>query len=108
MAISVILPVVNEHDNLRLLIPRLYDSLKRESLSYEIIVIDGGSIDGTPQTAEALGARVFAERRKGSPAPWRPGSPRPALTMCSPSTPICPTTPISSPRCGWGFEVVSM
>jgi glycosyltransferase involved in cell wall biosynthesis len=65
MAISVILPVVNEHDNLRLLIPRLYDSLKRESLSYEIIVIDGGSIDGTPQTAEALGARVFAESRKG-------------------------------------------
>jgi dolichol-phosphate mannosyltransferase len=65
MDISVILPVVNECDNLRVLIPRLHESLKREKLSYEIIVIDGGSIDGTPQTAEALGARVIAERRPG-------------------------------------------
>src|SRR5258708_1699474 len=65
MDISVILPVVDEYDNLRILLPRLQDSLKREKLSYEIIVIDGGSIDGTPQAAAALGARVIAERRPG-------------------------------------------
>lgn len=65
MDISVILPVVNEYDNLRVLIPRLHESLTREKLSYEIIVIDGGSIDGTREAAAALGARVIAERRPG-------------------------------------------
>ena len=37
MDISVILPVVNEYDNLRILIPRIQASLDRETLSYEII-----------------------------------------------------------------------
>jgi dolichol-phosphate mannosyltransferase len=65
MDISVILPVLNESDNLRILLPRIRTSLEREKLSYEIVVIDGGSIDGTRETAEALGARVVAERRHG-------------------------------------------
>src|SRR5271170_6817190 len=65
MDISVILPVLNESDNLRILLPRIRTSLEREKLSYEIVVIDGGSIDGTRETAEALGARVVAERRRG-------------------------------------------
>ncbi len=65
MDISVILPVVNEYDNLRILIPRIQASLDREKLSYEIVVIDGGSIDGTREAAAALGARVLAERRPG-------------------------------------------
>lgn len=65
MDISVILPVVNEYDNLRILIPRIQASLRREKLSYEIVVIDGGSIDGTREAATALGARVFGERRHG-------------------------------------------
>ena len=65
MDISVVLPVLNESDNLRILLPRIQTSLEREKLSYEIVVIDGGSIDGTRETAEALGARVVAERRHG-------------------------------------------
>ncbi len=65
MDISVILPVVNEYDNLRILIPRIQASLDREKLSYEIIVVDGGSIDGTREASAALGARVLVERRRG-------------------------------------------
>ena len=65
MDISVILPVINEYDNLRVLLPHIHASLKRENVSYEIVVIDGGSIDGTREAAEALGARVIAERRPG-------------------------------------------
>src|SRR5271170_7322924 len=65
MDISVILPVLNESDNLRILLPRIRTSLEREKLSHEIVVIDGGSTDGTRETAEALGARVVAERRRG-------------------------------------------
>jgi dolichol-phosphate mannosyltransferase len=65
MDISVILPVVNERDNLRILIPRLQALLDREKLTYEIVVIDGNSTDGTREAADSMGARVVAERRRG-------------------------------------------
>ncbi|MGH7924870.1 MAG: glycosyltransferase [Candidatus Binatus sp.] len=65
MDVSVILPVMNEAENLRVLIPRLVQALDRERLTHEIIVIDGPSSDGTRETAEALGARVVGERRRG-------------------------------------------
>jgi glycosyltransferase involved in cell wall biosynthesis len=65
MDLSVILPVVNEHDNLRVLIPRIRAVLERERLAFEIIVVDGGSSDGTRETAAELGARVVSERRRG-------------------------------------------
>ena len=65
MDLSIILPVVNERDNLRQLVPRLKAVMERERLSFEIIVVDGGSADGTPQTAAELGARAVAERRRG-------------------------------------------
>lgn len=65
MDVSVILPVVNERENLCLLIPRLCALLDRERLSYEIVVVDGGSSDGTSEAADVLGARVLPERRRG-------------------------------------------
>ncbi len=65
MDLSVILPVVNERDNLEVLAPRLRALLEREKLDFEILVIDGGSSDGTAAAAERLGARVLRERRCG-------------------------------------------
>jgi dolichol-phosphate mannosyltransferase len=65
MDLSIILPVVNESENLRQLLPRLKAVMDRERISFEIIVVDGGSSDGTPQTASELGARAVAERRHG-------------------------------------------
>jgi dolichol-phosphate mannosyltransferase len=65
MDVSIILPVVNERDNLCGLIPRLRTVMQRERLDFEIIVVDGGSTDGTQQAAEELGARTVAERRPG-------------------------------------------
>lgn len=63
--LSVILPVMNEGENLRVLLPRMRTLLERERLAYEIIVVDGGSTDGTPAIAEGLGARSVRERRRG-------------------------------------------
>jgi dolichol-phosphate mannosyltransferase len=65
MDLSIVLPVVNECENLRQLLPRLQAVMQRERLSFEIIVVDGGSIDGTLDTAAALGARPITERRRG-------------------------------------------
>jgi len=65
MDLSIILPVLNERDNLVELIPRMAALMRRERLSFEILVIDGGSTDGTQETATSLGARVIRERRKG-------------------------------------------
>ncbi|MBV8775125.1 MAG: glycosyltransferase [Deltaproteobacteria bacterium] len=65
MDLSIILPVVNESANLRQLVPRLRTVMEREGVSFEIIVVDGGSSDGTPQTAAELGARAVPERRPG-------------------------------------------
>jgi dolichol-phosphate mannosyltransferase len=65
MDLSIILPVVNERDNLRQLVPRLKAVMERERISFEIIVVDGGSSDGTSQAAVELGARAVAERRRG-------------------------------------------
>jgi glycosyltransferase involved in cell wall biosynthesis len=59
------LPVVNEDANLRVLIPKLTALLDRERLTHEIVVMAGGSTDGTRETAESLGGRVVAERRRG-------------------------------------------
>ena len=65
MDISVVLPTVNECENVRELLPRLKAIFAREKLSYEILVIDGNSTDGTREVATELGARVLAERRRG-------------------------------------------
>ena len=54
--ISVIIPVLEEAAKL----PRLLASLARETAAHEVIVVDGGSRDGTPQLARAAGARVLS------------------------------------------------
>ena len=73
MDISVILPVVNERENLDILIPRLKMLLGNARLEGEIIVVDGGSTDGTQAAAASHGARVVAERGKGYAAAIKTG-----------------------------------
>jgi dolichol-phosphate mannosyltransferase len=63
--VSAVLPVVNERDNLVVLIPRLKGLLEREGLNYEILVVDGGSRDGTREESTRLGAQVIDEGRPG-------------------------------------------
>lgn len=63
--LSVILPVINERENLEILIPGLRALADSLHLNCEIVVVDGGSTDGTAAAAERLGARVTPERRRG-------------------------------------------
>ncbi len=57
--ISVVIPVLNEAANLTRLLP----VLAGEAEIGEILVIDGGSEDGSPDRARALGAVVHASTR---------------------------------------------
>lgn len=62
MTLSIIIPVLNEADNLRRLLPALACAVTQT----EIIVADGGSDDGSTTVAETLGAQVLmSERGRG-------------------------------------------
>jgi rSAM/selenodomain-associated transferase 2 len=60
--ISVIIPVLNEEENLRKLIPYLCSRSTGPS-EIEIIVADGGSTDGSVDIASALGVSVIRSPR---------------------------------------------
>lgn len=56
--ISVLVPVYNEEASVVETIARLQSTLKTSGLSYEIIVIDDGSTDGTPGLLRGVDATV--------------------------------------------------
>jgi rSAM/selenodomain-associated transferase 2 len=57
--ISVIMPVLNEAESL----PSTIEHLRRNSSIHEILVVDGGSVDRTPEIAEQLGCRLLTARQ---------------------------------------------
>src|SRR5215475_509985 len=60
--LTVVLPVLNERDNLAALLPRLDGVLRQLDCTYEVLVVDGGSADGTADLAGRLGSRVIVQR----------------------------------------------
>ena len=54
--ISIIIPTLNEADNLSAILPGM-----KGSASMEIIVVDGGSKDGTVRLVEAFGVKLLTE-----------------------------------------------
>lgn len=56
--ISLIIPVLNEEEGLRNLLPYLQEQAHADALC-EILVVDGGSSDQSVAVAESLGARVI-------------------------------------------------
>jgi glycosyltransferase involved in cell wall biosynthesis len=59
--VSLVIPTLNEADNLRWLLPRL------PSWVFEVLIVDGCSADGTVQVARSIlpEARVLIEKRRG-------------------------------------------
>ena len=54
MNLSVVIPIKDERDNLRPLDARLRQALKPLDLSYEVILVDDGSIDGSYEVLQEL------------------------------------------------------
>jgi len=52
--ISIILPTYNEAENMKLIIPRISAEMERSNLSFEIVVVDDDSPDGTAEVVSAL------------------------------------------------------
>ena len=52
--ISIIIPTYNEKENILKLVPHVFNTLKEQALTGEIIIVDDASQDGTGEAAEKL------------------------------------------------------
>jgi dolichol-phosphate mannosyltransferase len=66
MQMSIIIPAINEGNNLRMLLPRLHRVVSDLQMQgHETIVVDGGSTDDTSEVASSLGARTIGQEEPG-------------------------------------------
>ncbi len=65
LGLSVVIASLREAPNLALLLPQLREALETLGVSWEILVIDGDSKDGTQAVVEAAGGRCVCETTPG-------------------------------------------
>jgi len=63
--VSVVIPCLNEAENIEHCVSAAFAVLGEHELAGEVIVVDNGSQDGSAELAEAAGARVVREPRRG-------------------------------------------
>jgi ubiquinone/menaquinone biosynthesis C-methylase UbiE len=63
--LSIVIPALNEEENLRGLLPRLCEALSHSPIAYEMIVVNGASVDDTALQARACGATVVQQTLPG-------------------------------------------
>lgn len=71
--LSVILPCLDEENNIGICIEKVNCVLAKEGIGAEVIVVDNGSTDRSPEIARAKGARVISEPRRGYGAAYLAG-----------------------------------
>ena len=71
--LSVVLPTLDESAGLAVLLPRLRALFDKLGVRGELLVVDGGSKDGTAAVAEAHGARVLRQKGRGFGSAVREG-----------------------------------
>ena len=74
--VSVVLPCYNERDHVELEIKRIRAALEAAGMSYELICVDDGSVDGTREVLESIpGIRtILLPRNQGSGTARRIGT----------------------------------
>jgi dolichol-phosphate mannosyltransferase len=63
--LAVIIPAWNERENIEDLVPAVQKVTDGLGIRAQIIVVDGGSHDGTAEAAVRLGARALSQRERG-------------------------------------------
>src|SRR6185312_6547733 len=63
--VSVVIPCLNEAQNIEACVTQAREALERNGISGEVVVADNDSDDGSPQLAREAGARVIHEPRRG-------------------------------------------
>ena len=63
--VSVVMPCLNEAESVGRCVEKAWRALKTLGVPAEVVVVDNGSTDGSPEIAERAGARVIHERRRG-------------------------------------------
>lgn len=63
--LAIVIPALNERSNLELLLPVIREMVDKLGVRAEIVVVDGGSHDGTREEAEQRGARVVQQVERG-------------------------------------------
>ena len=71
--LSVVIPALNEASNLERLLPNLRQELEAIGLDAELIVVDGGSTDGSDAIANRLGAQFVRQTQPGYGGALREG-----------------------------------
>jgi glycosyltransferase involved in cell wall biosynthesis len=65
LAISVVIPCLDEAESIAECVAKALRGIAASGLPGEVLVVDNGSTDGTPELAAAAGARVVHEARRG-------------------------------------------
>jgi glycosyltransferase involved in cell wall biosynthesis len=65
LAVSVVIPCLNEAENIEQCVEKALDTLELAGLVGEVVVADNGSEDGSAELARLAGARVVHEPRRG-------------------------------------------
>ena len=65
LRVSVVIPCLNEEENIEECVRAAREALERGGLAGEVLVVDNASEDRSAELAEAAGARVVLERRRG-------------------------------------------
>ncbi len=71
--VSVVIPCLNEAENIELCVAAATAAMARAGLSGEVVVADNGSVDGSGELAVLAGARVISEPERGYGNAYRAG-----------------------------------
>ena len=73
LELSVVIPCLNEAEGIGVVVEKAVRTMRREAIEGEVVVVDNGSTDGSPAIAEAAGARVVREMRRGYGSAYQAG-----------------------------------